>query len=156
MGCIRPDGTLAVVTDDLRDTVVSRLHGVHQRLTPNREAIIDILATTSRPLTIPEVLEARDGLAQSSVYRNLVVLVEAGVVHRIVTNDEFARFELAEDLVGHHHHLICSVCGMVEDVPPNARLEQSLRRAVDQIADATGFHTHAHRIDLVGLCRRCA
>jgi Fur family transcriptional regulator, ferric uptake regulator len=156
VGRIKPDGTLAGVTDDLRDTVVSRLRGVQQRLTPNREAIIEILAATSRPLTIPEVLEARAGLAQSSVYRNLVVLVEAGVVHRLVTNDEFARFELAEDLLGHHHHLICSVCGTVEDVPPNARLEQSLRHAVDQIADTTGFHTHTHRIDLVGLCRRCA
>jgi Fur family transcriptional regulator, ferric uptake regulator len=156
VGRIKPDGTLADVADDLRDTVVSRLRGVQQRLTPNREAIIEILAATSRPLTIPEVLDARAGLAQSSVYRNLVVLVEAGVVHRIVTNDEFARFELAEDLLGHHHHLICSVCGTVEDVPPNARLEQSLRLAVDQIADATGFHTHTHRIDLVGLCRRCA
>jgi Fur family transcriptional regulator, ferric uptake regulator len=156
VGRIKPDGTLADVTDDLRDTVVSRLRGVQQRLTPNREAIIEILAATSRPLTIPEVLEARAGLAQSSVYRNLVVLVEAGIVHRIVTNDEFARFELAEDLLGHHHHLICSVCGTIEDVPPNARLEQSLRHAVDQIAVATGFHTHTHRIDLVGWCRRCA
>jgi Fur family ferric uptake transcriptional regulator len=144
------------VTDDLRATVVSRLRHVDQRLTPNREAIIDILAATARPLTIPEVLDARDGLAQSSVYRNLVVLEQAGVVHRIVTDDEFARFELTEDLVGHHHHLICSRCGTVEDVPPNARLEQSLRHTVDQIALATGFRTHTHRIDLVGLCRRCA
>jgi Fe2+ or Zn2+ uptake regulation protein len=144
------------VTDDLRDTVVSRLRRVDQRLTANRGAIIDVLAATPRPLTIPEILDARDGLAQSSVYRNLVVLEQAGVVHRIITNDEFARFELAEDLVGHHHHLICSRCGTVEDVPTNARLEQSLRHAVDQIARATGFRTQAHRIDLVGLCRRCA
>jgi hypothetical protein len=85
-----------------------------------------------------------------------VVLEQAGVVHRIVTNDEFARFELAEDLVGHHHHLICSSCGTVEDVPPNAKLEQSLRHAVDQIAAATGFRTETHRVDLVGRCRRCA
>ncbi|HSO96221.1 MAG TPA: Fur family transcriptional regulator [Acidimicrobiia bacterium] len=144
------------MTDDLRDIVASRLRGIRQRLTPNREAIVDVLAASSRPLTIPEVLKTRSGLAQSSVYRNLVVLVDAGVVHRIVTNDEFARFELAEDLLGHHHHLICSECGRVEDVPPNARLEQSLRHAADQIASATGFHTHTHRIDLVGLCRRCA
>ena len=143
------------MTDELRDTVVSRLGRVQQRLTANREAIIGVLAVTSRPLTIPEILDARDGLAQSSVYRNLVVLEQAGVVHRIVTNDEFARFELAEDLVGHHHHLICSRCGTVEDVPPNARLEQSLRHAVDQVARATGFRTQAHRVDLVGLCRRC-
>jgi Fe2+ or Zn2+ uptake regulation protein len=144
------------VIDDVRETIVSRLRRVHQRLTPNREAIVEVLVATSRPLTIPEVLDARAGLAQSSVYRSFVVLEQAGVVHRIVTNDEFARFELAEDLVGHHHHLICSSCGAVEDVPPNARLEQSLRHAVDQVAESTGFHTQAHRVDLVGLCKRCA
>jgi Fur family transcriptional regulator, ferric uptake regulator len=144
------------VTDELRELIVSRLRRVQQRLTPNREAIVTVLAASPRPLTIPEVLGAGSGLAQSSVYRNLVVLEQAGVVHRIVTNDEFARFELAEDLVGHHHHLICSSCGTVEDVPPNARLEQSLRHAVDQIAHATGFRTQTHRVDLVGLCRRCA
>ena len=144
------------MTDELRELVTTRLRRVHQRLTPNREAIVDVLVASSRPLTIPEVLEAGHGLAQSSVYRNLVVLEQAGVVHRIVTSDEFARFELAEDLVGHHHHLICSSCGTVEDVPPNARLEQSLRHAVDQVAQATGFRTQTHRVDLVGLCRRCA
>jgi Fur family transcriptional regulator, ferric uptake regulator len=144
------------VIDDVRQTIVSRLRRVHQRLTPNREAIVEVLVATARPLTIPEVLDARAGLAQSSVYRNLVVLEQAGVVRRIVTNDEFARFELAEDLVGHHHHLVCSSCGAVEDVPPNARLEQSLRHAVDQVAQSTGFHTQAHRVDLVGLCKRCA
>ena len=144
------------MTDELRELVTTRLRRVHQRLTPNREAIVDVLVASSRPLTIPEVLEAGHGLAQSSVYRNLVVLEQAGVVHRIVTSDEFARFELAEDLVGHHHHLICSSCGTVEDVPPNARLEQSLRHAVDQVARATGFRTQTHRVDLVGLCRRCA
>ena len=143
------------MTDELRELVASRLRRVHQRLTPNREAIVDVLVVSPRPLTIPEVLDAGSGLAQSSVYRNLVVLEQAGVVHRIVTNDEFARFELAEDLVGHHHHLICSSCGTVEDVPPNARLEQSLRHAVDQVAQATGFRTQTHRVDLVGLCRRC-
>ena len=68
------------------------------------------------------------GSRRARVYRNLVVLEQAGVVHRIVTNDEFARFELAEDLTGdHHHHLICSSCGAVEDVPASAGLEQSLQ-----------------------------
>lgn len=116
---------------------------------------MDVLSGSSRPLTIPEILDASQDLAQSSVYRNLVILEQAGAVHRIVTDDEFARFELAEDLVGHHHHMICSSCGTVEDIPPNAKLERSLDTAVDQVERSTGFRTHAHRVDLVGLCRRC-
>lgn len=128
---------------------------MRQRLTPKRAAIVEILAAAPRPLTIPEVLAAGDGLAQSSVYRNLVLLEDVGVVHRIVTTDEFARFELAEELTGHHHHLICSQCGTVEDVPASSGLEASLTDAVAQIDAATGFRTKAHRIDLVGLCRDC-
>jgi Fur family transcriptional regulator, ferric uptake regulator len=145
-----------VVPPDLRDTVVSRLHDINQRLTANREAIVAVLSRAPRPLTIPEILESRADLAQSSVYRNLVVLEQAGLVHRIVTNDEYARFELAEDLTGHHHHLICASCGMVEDVPASAGLERSVRDATTQIARSTGFRTQHHRVDLVGVCRKCA
>ena len=64
---------------------------------------------------IPQILEVDRSLAQSSAYRNLAVLERAGVVHRIVTTDEFARYELAEDLTEHHHHLICRSCGSVAD-----------------------------------------
>ncbi|MGH9013258.1 MAG: Fur family transcriptional regulator [Acidimicrobiia bacterium] len=141
---------------DLVNTVATRLREINQRLTTNREAIIDVLSRAPRPLTIPEILAARRGLAQSSVYRNLVVLEQAGLVHRIVTSDEHARFELAEDLTGHHHHLICAACGMIEDVPASAGLEKSVRVATTQIARTTGFRTQHHRVDLVGLCRDCA
>ena len=84
------------------------------------------------------------------------MLEQAGLVHRIVTDGEFARFELAEDLTEHHHHLICANCGLVEDVPASAGLEQSVHTAANQIARSTGFHTQRHRVDLVGLCARCA
>jgi Fe2+ or Zn2+ uptake regulation protein len=144
------------VGTDLVNTVATRLREINQRLTTNREAIIDVLSRAPRPLTIPEILAARRGLAQSSVYRNLVVLEQAGLVHRIVTSDEHARFELAEDLTGHHHHLICAACGLIEDVPTSAGLEKSVRVATTQIARTTGFRTQHHRVDLVGLCRDCA
>jgi Fe2+ or Zn2+ uptake regulation protein len=144
------------VVANLHDTIHDRLRGVNQRLTANRQAIIEVLSSAPRPLTIPEILASGRDLAQSSVYRNLVVLEQAGLVHRIVTNDEHSRFELAEDLTGHHHHLICANCGMVEDVPASAGLEKSVQAATAQIARSTGFRTQHHRVDLVGLCRECA
>ena len=51
------------------------------------------------------------------------MLEQAGVVHRVVATDEFTRYELAEDLTEHHHHLICSSCGAVADftIGPAAR-----------------------------------
>jgi Fe2+ or Zn2+ uptake regulation protein len=141
---------------ELRAVVAARLREVDQRITSNREAVVEALASASRPLTIGEILDARPGLAQSSVYRNLVVLEQAGIVHRIVTDGEFGRFELAEDLTGHHHHLICARCGAVEDVPASAGLERSVENAAAQIKTDTGFRTERLRVDLVGLCRDCA
>jgi Fur family ferric uptake transcriptional regulator len=141
---------------ELRALVAARLREVDQRITANREAVVEALASASRPVTIAEILDTRPGLAQSSVYRNLVVLEQAGIVHRIVTDGEYGRFELTEDLTGHHHHLICARCGAVEDVPASAGLERSVEHAAAQIKADTGFRTQHHRVDLVGLCRACA
>ncbi|HXY94928.1 MAG TPA: Fur family transcriptional regulator [Acidimicrobiia bacterium] len=147
---------MAVSPDDVHEVVRIRLRSVGQRLTANREALVETLIAAPRPLTIPDILNRRRGLAQSSVYRNLVVLEEAGIVHRVVGADDFARWELAEDLAGHHHHLICASCGRVEDVPASAGLERSVAAAAAAITRSTGFRTQHHRVDLVGLCKRCA
>jgi Fe2+ or Zn2+ uptake regulation protein len=141
---------------ELRALVAARLREFDQRITSNREAVVDVLVSASRPVTIAEILEARPGLAQSSVYRNLVLLEQAGIVHRIVTDGEYGRIELAEDFTGHHHHLICARCGAVEDVPASAGLERSVEHAAAQIEADTGFATQRHRVDLVGLCRDCS
>ena len=141
---------------NLLETVGERLGRQQQRMTAVREQLVDVLATSDRPLTIPEILALRGDLAQSSVYRNLVVLEEADVVHRIVTHDEFARYELAEDLTGHHHHLVCANCGRVEDLPASAGIERSVEAAIEQAARKVGFRTAHHRLDLVGTCADCS
>lgn len=140
----------------MHETVAERLGSVGQRFTPQRREIVQLLERAGRPLTIAAIREAGDGLAQSSVYRNLVVLEEAGVVHRVVTRDGVARYELTEDLMGHHHHLVCTQCGSVEDVPAGEGLESSMADAVTQIDRSTGFTTDHHRLDLIGVCRNCA
>jgi len=114
--------------------VSDRIARAGQRPTRNRLAIVEALQASPRPLTIHEILDAQPQLAQSSVYRNLVVLEQARTIRRIVTDHEFARYELAEDLTGHHHHLICVECGAVEDVDAPAGLERSVHSAAEQIA----------------------
>ena len=108
-------------------------------------------------MTIADIRASRRGrgLALSSVYRNLAVLEEARVVHRIVSSDEFARYELAEDLTEHHHHMICSRCGSVEDFTPPAPFETQAARALGRVAASSGFSLQSHRFDLIGLCSRC-
>jgi len=117
--------------------------------------VVDVLVGAGRPVTITELLDAGSGLAQSSVYRSLTVLEDVGVVDRMLGPDGLARHELAESLTEHHHHLVCTSCGTVEDVPASLRLEQTVAKAVAQAAAATGFRPQTHRLDLVGVCARC-
>ena len=146
------------VARDLDVEVAALLRRVGQRFTSGRKTILATLVALDRPVTLPELLEATPGLATSSAYRHLAVLEQAGVVHRIVlAGDEHARFELAEALTDHHHHhLICSNCGAVDDFTVPAKLERSLSDALDQVAATTGFKAAEHRFDLIGLCARCA
>ena len=144
-----------MATDDLDDEINALLRREDQRYTKGRRALVATLRAEGQPVTIPQILDASDGLAQSSVYRNLVVLEEAGVVTRIVTNDDFARYELAEHLTHHHHHLICSSCGDVTDFALDDQAEAGLDAALHKIAAATGFTVEAHRLDLVGVCSDC-
>jgi Fe2+ or Zn2+ uptake regulation protein len=147
---------MAANSGSLHEAVTRLLHAHEQRFTPTRKLIVDILDSADRPLTIPEILRARRGLAQSSVYRNLVVLEQAEIVHRVITHDDFARYELGEGLTAHHHHLVCSNCGRVEDLPATPAVEKSVAAAVDEAARKAGFRTQHHRLDLVGLCANCA
>jgi Fe2+ or Zn2+ uptake regulation protein len=141
---------------DLHSTAADRLAADGQRYTPRRRALVELLAEVDQPLTIPQLLERRRELAQSSVYRNLAVLEAAGVVHRIVTSDEFARYELTEDLTEHHHHhLICSSCGDVTDFVVPADVEHDLESALGKVADRAGFTMRQHNLDLVGTCATC-
>src|SRR5947208_11950058 len=79
---------------DWRGAATAHLARGGLRLTQKRASIVELLATSERPLTMPEIRDQRPDLAQSSLYRNLVVLEQAGVVRRVVTHDEFARYEL--------------------------------------------------------------
>lgn len=140
---------------DLHLTVASRLRSLGQRYTANRRSLVEILDDAGQPLAISDILLGRSKLAQSSAYRNLAVLERTGVVRRVVTNKEFARYELAEDLTEHHHHLVCSNCGTVEDVMIPSRLERSMERALADVASGIGFAAISHRLDLIGTCRSC-
>jgi Fe2+ or Zn2+ uptake regulation protein len=139
----------------LHDAVERRLEAHDQRYTPMRRLLVEALAASGRPLTVPEILDRAPGLPQSSAYRNVTALLDAGVVRKVATADDHWRVELAEELAGHHHHLVCGTCGRVEDVPPSASLERALGETARIVAERTGFVVNEHRLDLVGTCATC-
>jgi len=140
---------------DVDQIAALRLRRVGQRLTPRRRSLLEILRSTVRPLTIHEILDRGSGLAMSSAYRNLTVLEHAGVVNRVITQEEFGRYELAEELTEHHHHLVCSSCGLVRDLVSDVDAERLMDLAMRR-ATELGSAPATHRLDILGLCEDCA
>jgi Fe2+ or Zn2+ uptake regulation protein len=142
--------------DPIHEVASSSLRGAGQRYTRQRRRLVEILARAGRPLSLPEILHGRRGLAQSSVYRNLSSLADAGVVRRVVTGDEFGKYELSERITEHHHHVICARCGRTIDTTLPKPLETQLDRTLDAVAQRAGFADVIHRLDVIGTCAECA
>jgi len=141
----------------LHRDVEERLVAAGQRYTAARRRLVEALARVAAPLTLPSVLAADPELSQSSTYRNLVILAEAGAVRRLHHGlDQHAHYELAEGLLEHHHHLICRECGTVADVTLDDETERRLEVSLAAAARSAGFVPQHHDVDIYGACATCA
>lgn len=140
------------------------IHGIAKRqmdeaghlYTRSRRLIMETLGTMSAPATIPMILQAAPTLVQSSLYRNLAVLLDAGLVTRVDVGDDRSYYELSEAVTDdHHHHLVCRSCRSVIDIALPPQAERALDRAFSAAADDAGFDLEEHRVDLVGVCATC-
>jgi Fur family transcriptional regulator, ferric uptake regulator len=143
------------VNKALHGLVEQRLRQVSQRYTSGRREVVALLAEAGHPVSIEDIAERAPGLPRSSAYRHLVDLQLAGVVRRVAANDDYFRFELAEDITEHHHHLLCTTCGRVTDVTPPPAFEEAMEKYLDSLANVNGFETLDHRLDVIGKCADC-
>ena len=141
--------------DEIHDAVSERLGSNLIRYTKTRRTVVEVLVRTRQPLTVDEI-RTMSAAPLSSVYRTLALLEEVGLVHRLTNdNSEYARFELAEDLLGHHHHLACANCGTMTDVTLPKDIEADLDRALALLAKQQRFTVDGHRLDIIGTCATC-
>ncbi len=140
---------------DIHGIVDEQLRRTRQRYTHGRRQLVDLLLATGRPVTIPELLSQGAAQSQSSLYRNLAILEQCGAVHRIASTDDVARYELTEELSVHHHHVVCSVCGRIDDVVLPPGIERALAEAAAEAHEQRGYDVDSHRLELVGTCRDC-
>lgn len=140
---------------ELHSQISNRLAQQEHRYTKGRQRLVKVLARAGQPMTLPDIVGADPKMARSSAYRNLDVLLRCGVIRRINSGGDHAHFELAEPLLGHHHHLICISCGNIEDVHLDSDIEHLVHKNLDEIADRTGFTPTHHSLDLHGLCAHC-
>lgn len=142
---------------NLERQVELRLREHDVRFTAGRRAVVAALARASGPMSAAELDEELGAdVPLSSIYRTLSVLEDAGVVAHHLGAKGLTRFELAEWLTGHHHHLVCIDCGSVSDVDIPSSKEESVRSLVSEIAALASFSATDHALEIEGRCSRCA
>lgn len=137
--------------------IAERLAAAGVRYTSARRRVMAGLLRASGPRSAAELhADLRRTVPLSSLYRSLTVLEEAGVVVPHHSARGLTRYEPAEWLSGHHHHLVCAVCGRVEDLEVLPGDERRMAVLVDAIATRAGFRPGGHTLEIEGRCRGCA
>ena len=126
------------------------------RYTANRRALIEALDNTPGPLTVEELYRVTEPrIPYSSIYRDVRVLIDSQVLTLHHSTDRSNRFELAEWLSGHHHHLVCIGCMAISDISLAPETELRLSRLAENAATDTGYRVAGHTLEIEGLCPNC-
>ena len=116
-----------------------------------RERILALLQSTGCHPTADWIYERLKSefptLSMGTVYRNLNILMDQGLIKKIDFGSTFDRFEAN---IGPHYHFICERCGSIIDL--ELPVEQSLNERVNR---TTPYSVHRHRIEFFGVCDRC-
>lgn len=122
--------------------------------TRQREIILDAFLSSPSHLSIEELyLKLRrqhPNIGYATVYRTLKLFAECGIAEERHFGDGQTRYEScgAEE---HHDHLICTECGAIIEFE-DSRIE----KLQEEVAREHGFTIASHRLELYGLCAKCA
>jgi Fur family transcriptional regulator, ferric uptake regulator len=137
--------------------IEARLAARQVRYTAGRRTVVSALIAADGPRSASELfVELGMTVPLSSLYRSIAVLEEAGVVVPHHGARGLTRYEMAEWLAGHHHHLVCVDCGVVEDIRIPGEHESALGTIIGVVTGAASFVPTDHSLEIEGRCSRCA
>ena len=132
------------------------------RITEPRKAILDVLSNTADHLSAEEIFgkvhQIYPNIGLTTVYRNLDLLEEMGIIAKFHFGDGRSRYELVQSpqKPGHHHHLVCTGCKQIIDYDDFVDEEVELLKKVEQVLSNThNFQITGHIIQFYGVCNSC-
>ena len=129
---------------------IEALFAKHQlRMTTPRKHLVEILKDADAPLSPVEITKQRPAMDKVSVYRTIELFKKIGLVSGVAYGWK-QRYELAAPFRPHHHHLLCSECGNVEEIQ-STKLEE----LITLLANEYDFEIKEHTFEVSGLCRVC-
>ena len=134
------------------DTIIQKLRDNGQKITPQRLAIVKILAKSEGHPSV-ENIHARISkdfptMSLATVYRNIVLIKSLGEVLELGFPDGSNRYDGNKPYP--HPHAICIKCKKIVDTDLD-----SLDEMKKEVAIETNFKILNHRLDFFGICSNC-
>ncbi len=111
----------------------------------------ELQSVTSHPKAVDlyEMVKLRlPKVSLGTVYRNLELLTEMGLVRKLDMGATEARFD---GNVSPHDHVRCSMCDRLDDV-----FDHPIHASIDGTRELSGYLVHGYRLEFVGVCPSCA
>lgn len=139
-------------TKDRFDAIIKKLRVSGHKITPQRIAVVRILAASDGHPGVEEIYERlKDDfptMSLATVYRNVMLIKSLGEVLELGFADGGARYDGAKPYP--HPHVICVKCKKIIDP-----MLSSLKDMTQEAAAETGFKILTHRLDFFGICGEC-
>lgn len=121
--------------------------------TSQRDLILDVFLRTEEHLSnedLYQLVKKEDAtVGQTTVYRTLKLLTEAGLAREVRFGDGRAHYE-HNYKHQHHDHMICSECGKIIEF-----FSAELEAIQDAMAAKHKFEITQHLLRMIGVCHEC-
>jgi len=127
------------------------------RMTDKRCKVLKILLQAAEPLSAYEIADQftvfSESLSAMSAYRMLDFLMQAGLVHKLETSNQYLA---CSHISCEHEHelpqfLICDQCHTVKEIGLGKQLLKELKGSIEN----TGFVLSSQQLELHGVCKGC-
>jgi Fur family peroxide stress response transcriptional regulator len=134
------------------ETIIQKLRDNGHKITPQRMAIVGILAKSEGHPTAEDIHDQIKTdfptMSLATVYRNIVLIKSLGEVLELGFPDGSNRYDGNKPYP--HPHVICIECKKIVD--PDLDSLDDMKR---EVAVATSFTILNHRLDFFGICSNC-
>jgi len=133
------------------DELAAKLHSLGLRLTPQRQLVlraVDTLGHATPDEILAEVQQHASAVNASTVYRNLEVLEELGLVRHAHLSDRAPTYHAVTDHT--HFHLVCRKCQRVVSVDAG-----EVAPFAERMKEQHGFVLDVGHLAIFGECVEC-
>lgn len=138
------------------------IKGCGRRMTFPRQLILQFMEKSKGHLSVEEIFnelkQTEPSLGIATVYRNLELLTQLGIVHKFDFGEGKTRYEFSQSKgrENHHHHLVCVKCKRIIDYKDFMGEEELLLKQTEAaLSKKYNFEIKDHLIQFYGVCDKC-